>query len=110
MVELLIEPAGWGAAGAFIYGAPRLSACLSAPETRRAACVFEFFVTLIIGAIGAAAFGPWIATWRGMKTSNDLNAICAVVGLLANPTAPVLLSLAPKMANTILAALKGPSA
>lgn len=110
-MDELLTAAAFGLAGAFVYAAPRLSACWVSPKDdgeSRGACAFEFACALIIGAIGAAAVGPWIADWRHMTQPRDLNAICVIIGLVANPSAPVLINLAPRMISTILASLKGP--
>jgi hypothetical protein len=109
VLDLFSEPAWWGAAGAFVYGAPRLHSCLISPKPGETtpSCVFEFVVALIVGAIGAAALAPWVVAWRHMTEPRDLNAVASLIGLLANPTAPTLITFAPRLASTIFAAMKG---
>lgn len=113
MADLFSSPAVYGGAGAFIYAAPRLLACLRSPKDHGDSvfsCSFEFIIALTIGAIGAGAFAPWLAGVRGMTEPRDLNAIAVIIGLMANPTAPTIITFAPRMASTILAAMRGPKA
>ncbi|HEY3694188.1 hypothetical protein [Phenylobacterium sp.] len=111
MEHLFVQPAVWGFLGAFIYAGPRLSACIASPKEHGEspfACLVEFAIALIVGAIGAAAFAPWIIVSRGLTEARDLNAVAVLIGLMANPTAPTLISFAPRLASTVLAAMKGP--
>lgn len=89
-MSIHLEPAGWGLAGAFIYAAPRLSACLFSGHRSGGPgrCLFEFGLALSIGAVAAAVFGPWLQDLLGRAGHKDLNAICALIGLMANPAAP----------------------
>ena len=85
----------WGLAGAFIYAAPNLSTCLF---TRKAGdgfgaigrCVLDFAVALVIGALASAAFAQWAQAFLKRTGPEELRAIAAVIGLLANPAAPRL--------------------
>lgn len=110
MVDVLVRAAALGAAGAFVYAAPGLSACWVSPKQPRAgrgACIFEFGCALITGAIGAAFFGPAIAGWRHLTDDLSLNALAVFVGLVFNPVAPVLINLAPRVTDAVIAGLKG---
>lgn len=95
-------PALWGGLGAFIYAAPRWVACLVACREAKARawpCSLEFGVALASGGIASAAFSALVMQTLGIK---DASAIAAMVGLLANPTAPVLVSrVSAAVANTL---------
>lgn len=86
-----LMPALWGLLGAVIYAAPRFTACFfSARETGGpwTRCAAEAVTALLTGAIAAAAFGGWLARFIHQTGPGDNEAVCAVIGLLANPTAP----------------------
>jgi hypothetical protein len=100
----LFSSGAWGMAGAFIYGAPRFGACLFAARHSRggwARCSIEFACALITGAIAAAAFSGWAQESLG-QAPDHRNAIAAMIGLLANPTAPKLIdSLSTVITNVV---------
>lgn len=82
----------WGLAGAFSYGGQKWIICMSAvrdPAHNPMICTMELAVTLVVGCIAAAAFGPlashYILTTLHIK---DDNAVCVVIGLFANRVAP----------------------
>jgi hypothetical protein len=87
----------WGAAGAFIYAAPKLVLCFF---TARAAklpwgrCLAEFPVSMLTGTIMAAAFSQWISKTFGQ---GDMSAVAAVIGMMANTVAPGMIEGAPTM-------------
>ena len=90
-MEALVENAAWwGLCGAFIYAGPQLGVCLVASKKSGSpswVCFFEFTVTMICGAIAAAAFSEFIADWAHLKNSN---AIAAAIGWFVIPIAPRL--------------------
>lgn len=97
-------PGVWGALGAFIYAAPRLSACLVAARQRGGGwgvCALEFATALITGTIAAAAFAPSVARLLA-PDAHDLNAVAAMIGLLANPTAPKLVETLSTIASNVV--------
>lgn len=105
MAEWVSHPAFWGLGGAFIYAGPRLSACVFAARQSGggwSVCAMECAVALAIGAFAAAAFGPWVLAWRGAPKAHELNAIAAMIGLLANPMAPQLVSGSGRILKTIV--------
>lgn len=90
-LALSSSPAVWGFLGAFIYAAPRLTACVVAAQAARGGslvCLLEFFTASGVGAVAAAAFAPTLAHLVG--ADRDINAISAMIGLIANRTAPKL--------------------
>lgn len=98
-------PGVWGFLGAFIYAAPRLSACMYAAREAGAGgwrCIFDFVTSLAIGAIAAAAFTPWALRFLGEAATDQHNAIAALVGLMANPTAPRLVDVFSALASNVL--------
>lgn len=109
------SPALWGFLGAFIYAAPRLIAgAVAARQAGRGPWVSaaEFLAAIVTGAIAAAAFGPPTAGLAGRTAQQDLNAICALWGLVFNRAAPQLVeSLSSAVTNVIsgriLKGLKG---
>jgi hypothetical protein len=97
----------WGALGAFIYGAPRLIACAIACRdagTSSWLCVLEFGVALLIGTIAAAAFSALVLSLTHLK---DGHAISAMIGLLANPTAPKVVSRVSDIMGGVIGAILG---
>lgn len=109
MLSSLIEaPFVWGFMGAFVYAAPRLSACVFAARQTGVGwfdCGFEFVVALATGAVAAAALGPEI-TISVLKTTDPAHAraVASGIGLLANPAAPKIIDI---LTGRILQVLKG---
>jgi hypothetical protein len=64
-------------------------------------CWLEFLIAMVSGGIAAAAFTSVVLSWSHVK---DINAIGAMVGLLANPTAPILVNRVSNLVGTALAA------
>lgn len=89
----------WGLSGAFIYAAPRWMACAFASKGVALRCSLEMIVCLGIGSIAAAAFGPWVLVFLKQRPT-DLGAISAMVGLLANPTAPKVVDMIGNLASS----------
>lgn len=80
----------WGLLGALIYAGPRLVACyVSCRETKASflTCVLDFGMSLVVGAVAAAAFSDVVLTALKMK---DENAISALIGLFVHTVAPEL--------------------
>lgn len=101
--EIAREPALWGFLGSFVYAAPRLSACAftaKATGEMLAKCAFEAVVALGTGAIAAAAFAP--STANALGAPEHLNAVAAMLGLIANPTAPKLIESLSGLVSNIL--------
>lgn len=89
--QLLQEPALWGFLGAFVYAAPRASACYFAARDNSGhwgRCLVDAVFAMIIGIVAAASLEPWIAHKLGDESMRQLRAISTVLGLLANPMAP----------------------
>ncbi len=89
---------GWGVLGAFVYGAPRLLVIFGDRSGSGGPLwphVLEFVVGLSFGAIFGAAFGPSAVSRLGIK-GDELPAIAFMIGLVANPIAPVIVKLATK--------------
>lgn len=106
LAAALTWPAVWGFLGAFIYAAPRWVACLVACREAKASpwpCALELAVALATGSIAAAAFS---ATAMALSHVKDANAVSAMVGLLANPTAPKLVTALSSVVATAIAARK----
>lgn len=108
IAALAMEPMFWGAAGSFIYAAPRLSVCLFAAQQTEGhwvQCGFEFAVSMVIGAIAAGILGPWIGV-SVLKSADPAQArvIAATIGLLANPIAPRVIDV---LSGRVLQMLKG---
>lgn len=82
-------PALWGLAGAAIYAAPRWLACKFEGDGGLVRCTLDALVCLAVGTLAAAAFAPWALDFLHQK-QRYLSAIAAMIGLLANPTAPRL--------------------
>ena len=98
---IMSSPATWGVAGSFIYAGPRWLACAFASKGAAWRCSLEAAICLLVGAIAAQAFGQWVLAFLHQRPA-DLNAIAAMIGLLANPLAPKLTEgLAGTIANTI---------
>lgn len=102
MIEALLrEPMFWGAGGAFIYAAPRLSVCIATALARKTGCItctVDAILALAIGVISAAAFTDLAhalaVKFIGDTIPKDGRAISCVLGLLANPLAPRLVDVA----------------
>lgn len=93
MIDPFDWPAVWGLLGAVIYAGPKLTTCLYASEEPRhmPRCAIEAATALVTGTVAAAAFAPWIARYIHAPTAQDLRAIAAAVGMLANTTAPTII-------------------
>jgi len=86
----------WGLLGAFVYAAPRLLVAWGESRTAGAPVLphfIEFLVALSFGPIFSAALGEWGAGYVGMTEPRSLRAVSLVLGMVANPVAPVLISL-----------------
>lgn len=97
-----LSSAVWGVAGAFVYAAPRLIACLITCREKGDKpwlCLAEFVVSLIIGAIGAAAFST---VAMGLAHMKDVNAASALTGMLVNPVAPKLIGAAGAIMSSVI--------
>jgi hypothetical protein len=102
------SPAFLGAAGAFIYGAPRLSACIFGARQAQASwvgCGFEFCIAVSLGIAGAWLFSPWIAH-SVLKATDpaETRAIAATIGLLVNPVSPLIVEV---LGSRVVKFLKG---
>jgi hypothetical protein len=90
-MDLMASPWFWGLGGAFIYAAPKLSACyfsaLQTPESP-AKCVVDAGFAVVIGPIAAAAFSGTVQANVSLSGVEHMPAVAAVIGLLANPVAP----------------------
>lgn len=92
--------AGWGFLGALMFAAPNLVLCLyqcHRAEKHWVWCVADFAVAMVVG-VGAAAGGTyWGADLLGVSADpHKIPGISILIGLLANPVAPVLISGVPK--------------
>lgn len=97
----------WGALGAFMYAGPRLVRCwVTCRETGgpRGECVFEFVMSMAVGAAAGEAFTRMALTYAGIA---DQNGVAAVVGAFANPLIPTVTKLAPEVVSNALNILKG---
>lgn len=86
----------WGMAGAFIYAAPRLAVCIKKCRKAQANigdCVLEFTIALATGWIAAEAGAMWLSQQLSQTEEHQTRAVAVVLGLLANPVAPVLVGL-----------------
>lgn len=109
----------WGIAGATIYAAPRWVINLSSPPAGRPVnsglCTLEMFVAISVGCLAAGAFGRLIgALVLTTLHIRDDNATCALIGLLANRVAPMVvekgssaLDSGATVVGRVLKALKG---
>lgn len=93
----LVVWALWGLLGAFVYAAPRLLVAWG--ESRVAGApllphLIELAVALTFGPIFAAGFGEFGAGYLGWEEPRALRAVSLVIGMVANPVAPVLVNLA----------------
>jgi hypothetical protein len=93
-MDLLIW-AAWGFLGAFVYAAPRLAVVLGDRDGKpMGGHIAEFCISLSFGPIFAAGFGPFAAGWANVKAGAELQAGALVIGMVANPVAPIILKLA----------------
>lgn len=84
----------WGFLGAFVYAAPRFLLVWSEGWKKSLRLAFaEFLVALATGPIGAAGFGPVIAVTIHRTDDASSRAVAIVLGMLANPMAPKVVSL-----------------
>jgi hypothetical protein len=87
----------WGFLGAFVYAAPRLLVAWGESRASGGSVVphlSEFVVALTFGPIFSAGFGEWGADYLGWEEPRALRAVSLVIGMVANPVAPVLVKLA----------------
>lgn len=94
----------WGFLGAFIYAAPRFSACFFASRqagTTSVVCLVEGLICLAIGTIASPLVAPWLQQFLKRDGGHETMAIAAIVGLLANPVAPKLFNI-----ETLISVLK----
>jgi hypothetical protein len=106
--EIGRSPALWGFLGAFIYAAPRLTACIFASRQAGVGwflCGFEFALALLIGVAAALPFAPLAASVLKVSDQAQIRAIAATIGLLANPAAPKVIDI---LSGRMLNYLKGP--
>lgn len=84
----------WGFLGAFVYAAPRLSVAIgeakAGGEQDITKHLIEFAISLTFGPIFATAGGEWVADHLGRTALAELRGLAFVIGLTANPVAPVL--------------------
>jgi len=99
-------PAFWGLLGAAIYAAPKLTTCFyaSAGRAHLSRCAIEAATALFTGTIAAAAFEPWIGAYLRAVSVQDMRATSAVIGMLANSTAPGIIAF---LGDTVLTRIKG---
>lgn len=107
LVDLVLAaPASWGFLGAFIYAGPRWLACAWPARGLVGRCSLEAAISLAVGAIAAAAFARWTLGFLHQQ-HGDLPAVAAMIGLLANRAAPLLVDGLAGMPATILSARIG---
>lgn len=94
LAAIFTQPAWWGFLGAIVYAAPKLLACVFETRTDSrhplAFCILEFIVALFIGVVVAEMFAPWMMVFLKRDGQVELRAIAGLIGLLANPAAPVV--------------------
>lgn len=99
MLVAIAASAGlWGFLGAFIYAGPQFATCVFASQETHAGwlkCGLEFVIALIIGVIGAEAFGALILEMLHRDGPSDLRAVATIIGLLANKVAPMIVAKLP---------------
>jgi len=93
---ILVAWALWGLLGAFVYAAPRLLVAWG--ESRVSGTpvlphLIEFSVALTFGPIFASGFGEFGAGYLGWEEPRALRAVSLVIGMVANPAAPLLINL-----------------
>ena len=93
LASVLSWPAFWGLLGSIVYAGPRLTACIYARESQGhvAKCFADAFTALVVSTISAAAFVPWVGVYLHATASEDIKAMSAVVGMLANGTTPAII-------------------
>lgn len=80
----------WGFCGAFCYAAYVLVMRLKEdPTAWRLPCA-EFAIALVLGPIFSRAFAPALAYYFPWMAKPDMVALSVMVGLCANPAAPLL--------------------
>lgn len=106
MADVLTWPAMWGLLGAMIYASTKLTTCAFADEGHQhlIRCFAEAFTSLCIGTISAAAFAPWLCAYMHANAPQDIRALSAVIGMLANSTAPGIINF---LSETVLTRIKG---
>lgn len=100
----------WGALGAFIYAAPKFSACFfTARQTGGSSlvCSVEATISMLTGIFASVVVSPWLYTFLGRTGEHEIRAISALVGLLANPVAPKLFNV--ETLISMLRSVKGPT-
>jgi hypothetical protein len=98
-----IRAAIWGFLGAFIYAAPRWTACLATTRPTGHTigfCTLELVTALLVGSVAAACFGRLALTFIHIA---DDNGVASVIGLLANTSSPMIV----KRLSGIVAAAVG---
>jgi hypothetical protein len=111
---LELSPWFWGVCGAFIYAGPKwVVELISARENKASRLLIhlELAVSLMVGGIGAAAFGQVALTTLRLQ---DHNSVSALIGLFANRLAPAIVDKgsnvienAAAIATRVFKALKG---
>jgi len=97
---ILTWAATWGLLGAFCYAGPRWSLCAFATRGVAGRCTLDAVVSLMVGTIAAGA--ACNAAMLAFDLREDYrNSVAAFIGLMANPTAPVLIRTGPMMARVL---------
>lgn len=86
-MNLLASPWFWGFCGAFIYAAPRFSACLFGRRPA-APCVKCYIDGVFSMAVGPIAAGAFTGEAQALLHTSDVPAVAALIGLMVNPVAP----------------------
>jgi hypothetical protein len=99
-------PAFWGFLGAVISSAPKLTSCLYSGSGRGHVirCIGDAATALVVGTISAAAFTPWAQAYSHATAPQDTKAMAAVIGMLANSTAPGVIRF---LSDNILTRIRG---
>lgn len=86
--------AGWALLGAFVYSAQRLGVALGEPKTPTSkppsVLAAEFIMACVTGPIIGAGLGPIAFGFTGLKGEAEARGIALVVGMIANPLAPLI--------------------
>lgn len=107
ITDPVFQPAIFGALGAISYAAIKVTACIYDTDPAhgpRSKCFVEAGVALLVGTIAAASFEPWLALYLHSTTPQETRAMSAVIGLLANQTAPGIITF---LGDTLLTRIKG---
>lgn len=103
-----LQPAIYGFLGALIYASMKVTACVYDNDPThgpRSKCFVEAAVALLVGTISAAVFEPWLAGYVLHTTApQETRAMSAVIGLLANQTAPGIIQF---LGETLLTRIRG---